>query len=55
MDKDSIKIIIIGAITFLGAYLIYYGIKIETKKISLIGLLICFINAVYWTAKFLKK
>lgn len=55
MDKEFIKVLVIAAIAFVGAYLIYYGIKIESKKVSILGLLICFINAVYWTAKFLKK
>lgn len=49
-------------VSFIGVLLIYFGFNLKDpvykttgNVMIIIGFLICFINAVYWTAKVLKK
>ena len=61
-NKDVLNIMTASIICIVGLILIYYGSHVKelgSKKIGyvimFIGLLICFINAVFWILKLFKK
>lgn len=62
-NQGVINIILVSLISFVGLFLIYYGYNSEnfgfSKKtgniLIYIGVFVCFINAVFWVLKLLKK
>ncbi|WP_157811918.1 hypothetical protein [Tenacibaculum sp. SZ-18] len=61
-NKDDINITKAGIVCIVGLILMYYGSHVKelgSKKtgyaLMSIGLLICFINAVFWILKLFKK
>ena len=62
MDKNFGHLMVMFFVSFIGVLLIYFGFNLKDPEyeatgnvMTITGFLICFINAVYWTARVLKK